>query len=129
MKLNRAKLFLSLFILVFTTIAARAQVANFTADVTSGCATLLVHFHNTSSGATSYHWDLGNGTTSGQQDVSGTFVTNGTFTVVLTAYGANGSSSTHSMTITVYPTPTIAFSANPTVGCPGFTVNFTDQSN
>jgi gliding motility-associated-like protein len=118
------------FVLTLFTLSAKAQTANFTADVTSGCAPLIVHFHNTSSGATSYSWNLGNGTPPiAQQDVSGTFLNPGTYTVVLTAYSAGGGTSTHSMTITVYPAPIVNFSASPLAGCPGTTITFSDQSN
>lgn len=119
---------LMLLSLIFSTSAASALTANFTADAVAGCAPLVVHFTNTSSGATSYYWDLGNGTNSTLTDVSGSYVTPGTYTCVLTAY--NGSSSTtHSITITVYPSPTVSFFASDTAICPGTGVTFTSTSS
>jgi gliding motility-associated-like protein len=106
---------------------ASAVTADFTADNIAGCAPLVVHFTNTSSGATSYSWDLGNGTTSGLTNVSGSYLDPGTYTVTLTAY--NGSStSVHTMTITVYAAPTVTFTATDTSICPGTGVTFTNTS-
>ena len=96
-------IFLSIFI---TAHAAHALTANFTADHINGCAPLVVSFTNSSTGATSYYWDLGNGTNSTLTNVSGSYITPGTYTVTLTAY--NGSSSTtHTLTITVFPSPIV----------------------
>ncbi|MFI5196482.1 MAG: PKD domain-containing protein [Chitinophagales bacterium] len=107
--------------------AARGQSANFTADYSAGCAPLVVHFTNTSTGATSYYWDLGNTIHSTTTNPSTTYLTPGTYTVTLTAY--NGSStSTHTMIITVYPMPTVNFTANNTSVCPGTPAIFTSTS-
>ncbi|MBC7552854.1 MAG: PKD domain-containing protein [Taibaiella sp.] len=118
---------LLLFVLFFTASSAKALTAGFTADYVSGCSPLVVHFTNTSSGATSYFWDLGNGTTSTLTNVSGSYITAGTYTVILTAY--NGSSSTtQTMTITVFPSPTVSFYASDTAFCPGGSTTFTSTS-
>jgi gliding motility-associated-like protein len=115
-----------LFILPFTT--AKAVTANFTADVTSGCSPLVVHFTNTSTGATSYSWDLHNGTPpSPLTNVAGTFLTPGTYAVTLTAYNG-GASSTKTMIITVLPSPTVSFYASDTAVCPGAPVTFTSTT-
>ena len=107
--------------------AAIGQSANFTADYTAGCAPLVVHFTNTSTGATSYYWDLGNTYTSVFTNASTSYTTPGTYTVKLTAYNGT-SSSTHTMIITVYPIPTVSFTANDTSVCPGTPVIFTSTS-
>ena len=52
-----------------------------------------VSFINASNGATSYMWDLGDGTTATSADVTRRYV-NGTYTVMLTAYDENGNTST-----------------------------------
>jgi PKD repeat protein len=108
--------------------AAKGQVtANFTVDHTSGCVPLVVHFNNTSTGATSYSWDLGNSTTSLLPSPSGSYVTAGTYTVTLTA--SNGAvSATHTAVITVYPLPVANFSTTDTAICPGVSVAFTNSS-
>ncbi len=120
--------FLLFTVLFFVPLFASAQVtANFTADDTAGCAPMVVHFTNTSTGATSYDWDLGNGTLSTLTDVSGAYLTAGTYTVTLIAH--NGSaSSTKTMTIKVYGLPTVNFYANDTTICPGGSVVFTSTS-
>jgi gliding motility-associated-like protein len=60
-------------------------VAQFTANPLTGPAPLTVDFTNQSSGAVTYLWDFGNGTST-QTNPSNIYTTNGTFTVVLTAY-------------------------------------------
>ena len=104
-----------------------ALTSSFTADVLSGCAPLVVHFHNTSSGATSYSWDLGNGTTTAITDAAGSYLSPGVYTVTLIAYSGS-SSSTSTKTITVYPSPTVSFTADDTSVCPGTPVTFTSTS-
>ncbi len=101
----------------------------FTEDYVAGCAPLVVHFTNTSTGATSYSWDLGNGTPlTGLTNPSTSYTAAGTYTVTLTAY--NGSSSSVTMvTITVYPTPTVSFTASDTSVCPGTPITFTSTSS
>lgn len=122
---------LKIFLLLsffFSANAAKALDANFTVDHISGCSPLVVSFTNTSTGATSYNWDLGNGTNSTLTNVSGSYITPGTYTATLTAH--NGSStSTHSVTITVYASPIVSFVASSTSVCPGSSVVFTSTSS
>ena len=121
-----------LFLLLLAApIAAFGVTASFTADYISGCAPLVVHFTNTSTGGTSFDWDLGNGTTttttSTGTGVSGSYLTAGTYTVTLTAH--NGSStSVYHITITVYPSPVVSFTATDTGLCPGSSATFTSTS-
>jgi PKD repeat protein/uncharacterized protein YjdB len=120
-----------LFILLscFCSIVVRSQVtASFTASDTAGCATLIVHFINTSVGATGYSWDLGNSTTSLLTDASASYPSAGTYTVTLTAFGSGGTSSTFTKVIRVYAAPTVGFSASDTAICPGASVTFTNTS-
>lgn len=131
MKLFTHRLLIILFACVGSLTAKGQLTANFTADVTAGCAPLVVHFHNTTTPAsgTTFDWDLGNGTgIIHLTDPSGTYLTPGTtYTVRLTAH--NGSStSTRTMTITVYPSPTVSFTASDTTICPGSSVTFTSSS-
>ncbi len=60
-------------------------VAGFLADPTTGFAPITVSFTNTSTGALTYNWDFGNGTTSTLQDPTSLYGTGGTFTVTLIA--------------------------------------------
>src|SRR5690348_13722570 len=93
-------LFLVLGLISSSFIAKGQVVAGFTISDTAGCTPLVDYFTNTSTGATSYTWDLGNGTTSTLTNVSGSYIAAGTYTVTLTAH--NGlSSSTFRATINV----------------------------
>jgi len=107
---------------------AHAQVvAGFTADDTAGCAPMTVHYTNTSTGATSYTWNVGDGPTYYTTDALEIYLTAGTYTVTLTA--SNGTTSnTYSMVIRVYPPPTVLFTASDTLVCPNSPVTFTSTS-
>ncbi|WP_298520407.1 PKD domain-containing protein [uncultured Kordia sp.] len=59
-----------------------------------------ISFINVSSNATSYSWDLGDGTTSSLSNPVNRY-SNGTYTVVLTAFNDNGESSTFQETFTI----------------------------
>lgn len=117
-------IFLSFFL---SARAASALTASFTADHISGCAPLVVSFTNTSTGASSYYWDLGNGTNSTLTNVSGSYITPGTYTVTLTSYSGS-STAIHTLTITVFPSPIVSFVATDTSVCPGSAVTFTSTS-
>ena len=127
--LNFAKvLFISL---LFSMVAANAKaqvVAGFTIDDTAGCAPLVVHFTNTSTGATSYTWNVGNGTAPFvSTNAVGTYLTAGTYTVTLVA--SNGSaSSTYTSIVKAYAAPTVIFSGSDTAICPYSPVTFTSTS-
>ena len=69
--------------------------ANFSGSPTSGTAPFQVVFSNTSTNASSWLWDFGDGGSSTLQNPSHTYQTGGaSFTVKLTATNANGSVST-----------------------------------
>jgi gliding motility-associated-like protein len=117
-----------LLLLLFCFVSSQGQVAGFTSDVTSGCAPLVVHFTNTSTGATLYKWVFGNGSISYLTNSSTSYITSGTFTCTLIAY--NGSdSTTHTETITVFPAPTVTFVASDTAVCPGAPVTFSSTGS
>ncbi|MCX6258477.1 MAG: PKD domain-containing protein [Bacteroidia bacterium] len=101
--------------------------AQFTSDVSSGCPPLIVHFTNTSTGATNYVWDFGNGNLSISVNSQTSYSATGTYNVTLTAY--NGSnSSTYSMQIIVFPKPMVSFSTGNNVVCTGTDVVFTNST-
>ena len=107
---------------------AQAPVANFTANVTSGCSPLVVQFTDQSTGnPTSWAWDLGNGSTSTVKNPISTYVNPGVYSITLTATNASGSS-TKTITITVNQVPVAKFTSTDTSGCTPHTVTFTDQS-
>lgn len=68
------------------TVSQTNIVAGFTADPTSGLAPLTVNFTNTSTGASSFSWNFGDGNSSTSQDPSNVFTNSGAYTVILTAY-------------------------------------------
>lgn len=101
-------------------------------DEKEGCAPFKVSFHNNTSGATSFIYDFGDGTTAGPtrsapESITHTFTKGGVYQVTMTA--SNGcSDTTTTETITVYDQPMIQFSANQTAGCAGLNVKFKNES-
>ncbi len=87
-----------------------------------------VSFSNTSSNATSYTWNFGDGITSNIVNPVYTYNSDGSFLVILTAFNACGSSS-KSVVITVTSPPVANFTATPQSGCAPLQVSFTNQSS
>ncbi len=73
---------------------APAPVASFTWSASSSTAPSVVSFTNTSTNATTYSWDFGNGSTSNVASPSHTYTSAGSFIVKLTVTGAGGTNST-----------------------------------
>lgn len=101
---------------------------SFAANLTNGSAPLTVNFTNTSTGATNYSWNFGDGNSSGAADPIDVYTNAGTYSVTLTAVGAGG---TNSLTLTNYvvvtnPPPAVAFVASVTNGGAPLTVLFTN---
>jgi gliding motility-associated-like protein len=110
---------------------AQAQPsANFSASTTSGCSPILVQFTDQSTGnPTEWKWDLGNGTHSNLQHPSVTYFNPGFYSVKLVVKAGNQQDSMIKTSfITVFPSATVNFSSNATLGCNPFTVNFSDQT-
>jgi len=108
-----------------------APTAQFTQNVTSGSAPVIVYFTDTSTGTiSSWSWNFGDGGTSTQQHPSHTYYNPGTYTVSLIVTGPVGSDTktkTGYITVT-QPPPDANFTANPTSGLIPLTVNFVNQS-
>jgi len=115
----------------YVALAQNPPVAAFTANVTSGCAPLLVTFTDQSSGSpTTWNWELSNGTLSNIQNPVISFSTPGTYSVKLVAINADGISQVEKTDyITVFPSPTANFSSDLNLACVPATINFTDLSN
>jgi gliding motility-associated-like protein len=107
---------------------AFAQVADFTADKIAGCDPLVVSFSNKSTGASTYDWDFGDFTSSTLKDPSKVFSGAGTYIVKLTAKNSSGGSSVKTLSITVYPNPTVSYTASPLNACPCSEITFTNTS-
>ncbi|MFL5762679.1 MAG: gliding motility-associated C-terminal domain-containing protein [Bacteroidia bacterium] len=75
--------------------------AAFTANPTTGLSPLTVDFTNLSSGASTYMWTFGNGTSSTALDPTTTFVGMNNYLVTLIATNANGCQDTASIIIHV----------------------------
>ncbi len=98
--------------------------ASFT-STTNGAS---VQFTNTSSNATTYLWDFGDGNSSTTENPTHTYTTDGTYTVTLTASNSCGASTT-TQTVTITTPPTAGFTAGPTSGCASLTVQFTSTAS
>ncbi len=98
----------------------------------NGCTSLDVTFTNSSTGATSYFWDFGDGSTSIVANPNHTFINNGmvdtTYNVMLVASTTFGCTDTVYESITVYPAATATFTHNGFPGCAPLQVNFTNNS-
>lgn len=97
----------------------------------NGCVPHTVNFINNSSGASTFHWDFGDGnvlnTTRNIDTVTHTFITPGHYTITL--HASNGCSDTSSTeTVNAYAVPEAGFTANRFAACLGDTIRFTNQS-
>jgi autotransporter-associated beta strand protein len=114
-------------------VTASPVVAGFTRTPSSGVFPLAVTFNNTSSGATYWVWNFGDGTTlltTSAASPRHTYTTAGNFTVIQTAYGPGGVSSvTNTASVIVaYPPPVAMFLTTPTNGFLPLLVTNTDAS-
>jgi gliding motility-associated-like protein len=123
-QIETMKIFLLLFITLFSVTAFASIDPSFTPSTNEGCPPLLVSFtNNTNGNAASYFWDFGNGNTSTLQNPSAMFNTTGTYRVTLIAREGNTVDST-SQTITVFRVPTVNFYAPSIDVCANDTVRF-----
>jgi gliding motility-associated-like protein len=103
-------------------------IASFTPNVSMACSPMLVTFSNTSTGATTYSWNLGNSVTSGAANPSTTYTNTSlfaqTFSIQLVAVNANGCMDTAITTIITNPKPLATFTMIPASGCSPLPVNF-----
>ncbi|GAB4495889.1 MAG: hypothetical protein OHK0019_26280 [Saprospiraceae bacterium] len=99
-----------------------------TAGFTSSVDSLTATFTNTSQNAVSYSWDFGDGNSSNQANPTHTYSEDGTYTVVLSATNACGTT-TFTQNVVVITAPNAGFTANATTGCVAFTVLFDDLSS
>jgi len=111
-----------------------AVKAKFTASPTLGRAPLMVQFTDRSSGATSWNWDFGDGTTSNAANPVHVYTASGTYRVTLTVSSEYGSAST-TATIRVLggsaipdSSLNVQFTVTPMVGRAPQEVQFMDSS-
>ncbi|HRB38584.1 MAG TPA: PKD domain-containing protein, partial [Bacteroidia bacterium] len=124
-------MWLTALVIIFSLHQSIAQlpVASFGISQSSGCAPLTVSFNNTSTNATSYHWDFGNGAVSVLNSPVITFTTAGNYYVKLIATNSSGSDSViSSQPIHIENKPVVQFTLNKSSACQGEIINFTNQS-
>jgi len=93
----------------YVTVYANA-VANYTSSADTVCVKDSVNFTNSSSNATNYQWNFGNGNNSTVSNPSTAYNTSGTYSVTLIAQNANGCNDTINKII--YVKPVGAFNQN-----------------
>lgn len=103
--------------------------ASFTSDATPSCAPDEVNFINTSTGASGYQWNFGDGSLLATVvSPSHIFYNNTAFiqyyTTQLVAFSSNGCHDTTFQTITSYPEPDFQFDVSGQSGCIPLSVNF-----
>ena len=98
-------------------------------DSGSHCSPADIYFNNTTTSATSYSWNFGDGDTSIAQNPVHTFLSTGTFKVLLLARNVNqyGLSciDTVSRFVTIYAKPIAVLAVDTPKGCELFTPKFT----
>ncbi len=90
--------------------------------------TATVAFTDESSGADSWYWDFGDGTTSTEPSPVHGYSQVGTFTVTLVVGNACGADTLYQDVLVAGIQPVALFSADVTSGCAPLTVQFTDES-
>lgn len=94
----------------------------------SGCDSLTVQFNNTSTGATSFLWSFGDGSTSNDINPVHTYLTPGTYSVTLTATNGNCSKSITQNNLINIGQATADFSYTSSGVCFPISVSYTDLS-
>ncbi|OFY66206.1 MAG: hypothetical protein A3H98_07720 [Bacteroidetes bacterium RIFCSPLOWO2_02_FULL_36_8] len=121
------KIYLLFYLFLSSGFLIAQPIADFSASALAGCAPTVINFTNLSTGAQSYSWNMGNGTSSSETNPSVQYIKPGTFTVILTATNAQGSAQ-KSIQITIYKPPTTLFTVDDSLGCRPHTVKFSDLS-
>ncbi len=119
MKINfYARLFLTLSFIISIAFTGLSQSAN----ITEGCAPLEVQF-SPPAGQPSFFWTFQTGATSTLESPSNIFINPGVYEVAFR--NTQGGPVIGTVTITVYPEPTIDLVTDTTHGCSPLLVNFT----
>lgn len=85
----------------------------FEASVTKGCTPLNVKFYNNTTAFDSCRWTFGDGGSSNERNPGWIFDLEGEYRVVLNIFSSDGSQTTYSEVITVYPKPRAQFEIAP----------------
>lgn len=106
-------------------------VSSFSSDVSSGCSPLIVNFNNTSTNASQYSWDFGNGASSNLEHPSTTFTQPGLYTVILITTNPSSTDtliSTNYIEVYDLPTADFSFSSNTDFCVSTNQISFTNNS-
>ncbi len=111
-----------------------APDAAFSLNQNQGCTGLNVAFRDLSLSDTtivSWHWDFGDGSTSGRANPTHYFGNSGVYSISLTVVDAKGCSDTHILPngISISRGPSVDFSLSDTMGCAPMIVQLTDLSS
>jgi PKD repeat protein len=114
-------------------VVLQTPTAAFYANVTTGCEGLIVTFTQTNTGAISYLWDFGDGTTSTDANPTHAYnVDPGQYNVSLTVINSLGCPFTvtqpNYITIVGPPSVNFAISPGPVISIPEYTFKFTNES-
>ncbi len=103
-------------------------VVNFISTTIRACDSATVFFNNTSTGATAYSWNFGDGGVSTSISPTHFYSSAGVYNVLLTASSVNGCSSSKyvSSMVIIKSTPLPLISASRTSVCPGECISYTD---
>ncbi len=103
--------------------------ASFTTPNTGGCSSNnTFSFTNTSTNASTYIWDFGDGTGATTINATKTYSTIGTYTVKLIATNGGGCSDTTIQTFNIISKPIASFNVSSLSGCVNNSVAFSDNS-
>ncbi|NLP58476.1 PKD domain-containing protein, partial [Lutibacter sp. B1] len=116
--------FITLFLI---SSSAFSQTASFNFVTNQTCSPVTASFTDTSVGATSWEWNLGNSNTSTVKNPSANYSQPGTYTVTLTINGGGSAELVSTQTISVYPSPYPSLPLTLT-GCEPFTTTLTAEA-
>ena len=126
-----AKILLIACMLAFSTIGWSQVIADFSANVISGCSPLTTQFQDKSTGSNlRYLWTFGNGNVSTKQNPQAIYYQPGKYPVSLEVTDSTGKKDikTYTNYITVFKNPVANFSATPLSGCAPLSVTFSDKT-
>jgi gliding motility-associated-like protein len=105
---------------------------NFTLSADSGCGPLLVNFTNTSSGGTSFLWNLGNDSITTTTNASNVYFSSqnndSTYNIKLIAFNGPGCKDSITKIVRTFPKPISNFSVSDSANCGPLVVQFTNTS-
>ena len=108
----------------------RGAIPDFSVSSTNGCAPVYITFNNLSTGAISYYWSFGDGSTDSSASVTHSYSNQGNFTASLYAYDSTGCSTIYSYPdpIIVGEKPVLDYTVSATSGCSPFTLSINDNN-